>query len=209
MITEWSRQPTAIRSVVIVCVVLEALALTAQMAGFVAQVRNVMIALGGFWPGMLEGGRPEFYPGQSILMFATSAVLHGGLLHLFMNMVGLMWLGPMVIERVGDKAFLPIMGLSALGAGLFQTLLGAGNGPVVGASGVLFGLVGVLGTWELLDRIRLRRELRTFAQQALALLAVNVAFALLAGGVVAWQAHLGGLVAGCLCGGLTWRRRPV
>ncbi|SDY70604.1 rhomboid family intramembrane serine protease [Citreimonas salinaria] len=208
MSTEWSRQPTPIRTFVMVCVVLELIAFVAQMVGFGTQVRNVMIAFGGFWPGALRGGL-ELYPGQAILMFATSVVLHGGLLHLFMNMVGLMWLGPMVYARVRQSTFLLIIGLSALGSGFAYAGLSQSGAPMVGASGVLFGLVGVLGFWELRDRLVARSGVDLLLKQALALLALNVVFSFLAGGVVAWQAHLGGVLAGSMCGAVTWRRRRV
>ena len=208
MSTEWSRQPAPIRAFVIVCVLLELIALAAQMTGHGTQVRNVMIALGGFWPGALRGGQ-ELYPGQAILMFATSTVLHGGPLHLFMNMVGLMWLGPMVFARAGPRVFLLIMALGALGSGFAYAALSQSGAPMVGASGLLFGLVGVLGTWELRDRLVARSGVRLLLKQALALLALNVAFSFLAGGVVAWQAHLGGIVAGCLCGAVTGRRGRI
>lgn len=205
MSTEFSRLPTPIRVFVALCVVLELFALAAQLTNFGPQVRNVMIALGGFWPDALSGGR-VLYPGQSLLMFATSVVLHGGLLHLFMNMVGLMWLGPMVYARAGRRAFLLIIGISALGSGFAYAGLSHSGAPMVGASGVLFGLAGVLGVWELRDRLAMGSGVRLLLRQAFVLFVLNVAFAFLAAGVVAWQAHLGGLLAGALYGIMSWQR---
>ena len=39
-------------------------------------------------------------------MFATSAILHGGPLHFLMNMLGLMWLGPIIVNRLGVECLL-------------------------------------------------------------------------------------------------------
>lgn len=200
--------PPAIRAFVLTCAVLEVLALFGPVVFGGDGVRRLMLALGGFWPELLAGA-PGVYPGQAIVMFATSAVLHGGPLHLFMNMVGLLWLGPMITERIGPRAFWPIAGLSALGSGMGFALLSQSPVPMVGASGVLFGLLGVVAVWEVLDRMRRRAALRPLMEQAGIFLALNVALMLLAGGSIAWQAHLGGFVAGLVCGWFTWpgRRR--
>lgn len=152
----------------------------------------------------LAGAAP-IYACQPIAMFATSAFLHGGLLHLFMNMVGMLWLGPIVIARVGERAFWPLAGLSALGAGAVYGLLSTSRMPMVGASGVLFGFLGIVTTWTFLDRLTRRLSLQPLIHQILLFAALNVALTLVSG-MIAWQAHLGGLLAGILCGFLTWSR---
>ncbi|MCC1493744.1 rhomboid family intramembrane serine protease [Cognatishimia sp. F0-27] len=202
---DWSNQPMAIRHFVLVCVAFELLALAGMGFGFGDDIRRLMLALGGFWPDLLRGAMP-IYPGQPIAMFATSAFLHGGLLHLFMNMVGLMWIGPIVTERLGERAFWPLAGLCALGSGFGFVMLSQSSMPMVGASGVLFGFLGIVAAWSFLDRLRRRESLRPLIEQALVFAALNIALALLSG-VIAWQAHLGGLLAGMLCGLLTWNAR--
>lgn len=204
MLTEWSNQPTPVRTYVFVCALLELMALAGTVLGFGEAVRYIMIALGGFWPDLLRGAAPA-YSVQPFAMFASCVFLHGGLLHLFMNMVGLMWLGPIVINRVGERAFWPIVGLCALGAGAAYAVLSASGVPMVGASGVLFGFIGVVGTWALLDRVKRRETLRPLIEQALVFTVLNIALALLSG-VIAWQAHVGGFAAGVVCGLLTWSR---
>lgn len=198
--------PAPIKHFILICVGLEICALAGMLTGSGSAVRNLMLLVGGFWPGMLSGG-PVLYPGQGITMFASSAFLHGGLTHLAMNMIGLVWLGPIIVNRLGVRAFWPVAGLSALGSGLCFALLSHSTTPMVGASGVIFGLLGVVAIWDLMDRIDRRASLRPLMQHALVFLALNVALTLLSQGVIAWQAHLGGLVAGGLCGYLTWTGR--
>jgi membrane associated rhomboid family serine protease len=203
LLKPWPDQPRVLKIFASLCVGFELLAIIGNL--FVASdgVRRLFLVLGGFWPELLSGA-PEIYPGQTVTMFATSALLHGGPLHLFMNMVGLLWLGPMVIDRLGARAFWPIAGLTALGAGLVFAALSQNGVPMIGASGILFGLVGVLVTWEVRDRLRLRTPLRALFEQAAVFVALNLALMLLAGGSIAWQAHLGGFLAGVLCGLFTW-----
>jgi membrane associated rhomboid family serine protease len=204
MQTDWPNQPASIRTFVLICCAFELLALAAAVLGFGSAVRNMLLTFGGFWPGLLANATP-IYPGQPIAMFATSAFLHGGLLHFFMNMVALMWLGPIVIARVGERAFWPLAGLCALGAGAVYGLLSSSGTPMVGASGILFGFLGIIATWTFLDQLTRRQSLRPLVHQALVFAALNVALTLLSG-VIAWQAHLGGLLAGVLCGLWTWSR---
>lgn len=197
----WSTMPSQIKVFVTICAVIELLALSGDLAG--ANARALLITLGGFWPTILSG-EPALYPGQSIVMFISSAFLHGGLLHLFMNMVALMYLGPMILERTGARAFWPLAGLCALGAGGVYALASGDGTPMVGASGVIFGLIGMLAVWSYFDRRASGETLRPLLEQAVAFLVLNLALTLLSSGMIAWQAHLGGLLAGLVCGWLTW-----
>ncbi len=74
----------------------------------------------------------------------TYAFLHGGVGHLFFNMLGL-WMFGAELERVwGQNRFIQFYFASVLSAALAQllvtSLLGS-MGPTVGASGALFGLL--------------------------------------------------------------------
>jgi rhomboid protease GluP len=205
LIVSWSLQPQPVKAIVSVCVFFEIVALAGMLSGTGESMRSFLIVIGGFWPDLLKGASPVF-AGQPIVMFGTSAVLHGGPLHLFMNMVGLLWLAPIIIDRLGRSAFWPMAGLSALGAGgLFAALANSGT-PSVGASGVLFGFLGAVAMWEILDRYARRDSLMPVIQNGLALLAINVALTLASPGNIAWTAHLGGFLAGALGGVITWQR---
>ena len=205
MPVQWALQPQPVKLFLFACVFFEIVALAGMLAGYGASMRGFLVAVGGFWPDLLKGATPAF-AGQPVFMFGTTAFLHGGPLHLFMNMVGLLWLGPIIVDRVGKAAFWPIAGLSALGAGgLFAALASSGT-PSVGASGVLFGFLGTVALWEILDRCARRDSLMPVVQNGLAFLAINVALTLASPGNIAWEAHVGGFLAGTLCGFITWHR---
>lgn len=197
--------PNPLKQFAAICLGLEILALSGHLAGLGEGIRNGLISVGGFWPGMLWHS-PAGYPGQPIIMFASSAFLHGNPVHLLMNVFGLLWLGNRVVEWIGTAGFWPLVGLSSLGAGLLYVLLSSSSVPMVGASGVLFGFLGTVATWEALDRYERAESLAPLFKQAVALLALNLALALSAQGSIAWEAHVGGFLAGTLGGLLTWQR---
>ena len=91
------------------------------------------------WP--LSGG---FLPWQVV----SYAFLHGGIGHLFFNMLGL-WMFGAELERIwGQKRFLQFYFASVLAAAATQLVFAAFAGspyPTVGASGGLFGLLLAFG----------------------------------------------------------------
>lgn len=79
--------------------------------------------------------------------FITSMFMHGGIFHLLMNMVSLLFIGGLVERLLGKKRYLYFYLLCGIAAGLFYIVaeLFFPSGLVaVGASGALFGLVGFL-----------------------------------------------------------------
>ena len=192
-----------IRQFILICVLVEFIALLGLFGGMGQGLRNLLVALGGFWPTLLAGF-PGGYPGQSLIMFATSTVIHGGPLHLFMNMAGLAYFGSMVIERVGERAFWPVVGLSAIGAGGVFALLATSAAPMVGASGILFGMLGAVGIWAVMDRMAMGASLRPLMKPTFAFVGLNIALSLVVANV-AWQAHLGGALGGAVAGLVAWK----
>lgn len=133
----------------------------------------------------------------------TAAFLHGGLLHIMFNMYALYLFGPGIERQVGSPAFLALyLGAAMLGGAAYYLpyALGSGGvGPAVGASGAVFGLFGA----ALVGAFRARSTAAGAAgfRQLLTLLAINLALPLLVPNI-AWQAHVGGLVAGVVVAGL-------
>lgn len=68
--------------------------------------------------------------------------------------------------------------------------------PMVGASGGLFGLAGAILTWDYVDRFVLREALWPVARAVLLLIALNVLLYYAMDRLLAWEAHLGGFIAG-------------
>ena len=131
-------------------------------------------------------------------MFASYAVLHGGLWHLALNMVTLWSLGRAVAERGGAGGLAALLAAGTLGGAVGHGLLSAAPVPMVGASGALFGLAGALLIWSWRDRRALRLSQRPVAVAVAVLGAMNLAMWWWLEGHLAWQAHLGGFLAGGL-----------
>jgi membrane associated rhomboid family serine protease len=81
--------------------------------------------------------------------FLTSMFMHGGFFHIFANMFSLLFLGNLVERILGKKRYLVFYLLAGLFAGIFFVLASLFlpsdfNAYAVGASGALFGLIGLL-----------------------------------------------------------------
>ncbi|MCR8827755.1 rhomboid family intramembrane serine protease [Pseudosulfitobacter koreensis] len=154
--------------------------------------------LGAFWQPLLSGGVMPAYPGQPVLMFVTYAFLHGGILHLVMNGVILLSLGKFVSAQIGAARTLAVLFAAAVGGAACFGLLSSSGAPMIGASGAVFGLIGL---WQVMEyRLRRRRGLpvRPVVMGVLGLALVNVVLFMMLSGGLAWEAHLGGWIAGWL-----------
>ena len=69
----------------------------------------------------------------------TYMFLHGGLWHLFGNMIGLFFFGPRVEERIGTRRFWNLWFISGI-AGAILSFFFSRTHPIVGASGGVFGV---------------------------------------------------------------------
>lgn len=166
--------------------------------------RPLAYQYGGFWAGLMRGNWLANYPGQTGAMFATHSVLHAGASHLIGNMVALAALANLTLGRLGRAEFLILWTLSAIAGAFVFGLLGPASQPMVGTSGALFGLAGVLLAWEAQTR---RAEghsrlvvLGTVLAWLAGLVALNLGFWWLQNGILAWQAHLGGFLMGLVWG---------
>jgi membrane associated rhomboid family serine protease len=183
-------------AIILVCAAFE---LTFQLAdlGIVATPRLRLLAYtyGGFWPGLLSDWQPNF-PGQSVAMFLTYSVFHGGFWHFLFNMLTLLSLGAAVLDRGGMPRYIAIYVASILGGAVAYALLAPNYNPMVGASGALFGLVGALVAWDTAERRALRLTLRPVLRILVILAAMNLVLWWAMNGQLAWQTHLGGFLAG-------------
>lgn len=93
----------------------------------------------GYGPWVSQGG--EYW------RLFTPIFLHGGLIHLFFNCYVVMQVGRLIEEEFGGHRTWVIYLLSGVSGGLasnfVRPLLGMGNVPYVGASGAVFGLIGL------------------------------------------------------------------
>lgn len=121
----------------------------------------------------------------------TSAFLHSSnLMHIAFNMYALWILGNALEPVFGRIRFLAVYLISAFAGSVGVLLLSPIDTAVVGASGAVFGLFGAL--------FIVQRKRGGDLRQIVVLLLINVAIGFIIPGI-AWQAHLGGLIAGALC----------
>ena len=156
---------------------------------------------GAFFDPYFEGvlaGYPV--PTSFWTSWITHAFLHGGIFHLIMNGTIFLALGGYIARGIGSARFLVLFAITAIGGALVFALLSDARGPLVGASGVLFGLIGALKFWELRFIRATGAPATRFWGTIIVLTIMNVvlAFYFPGGGSVAWEAHLGGFLAGFL-----------
>jgi membrane associated rhomboid family serine protease len=189
-------------AIILVCAAIE---LTFQLAdhGIIGtpRLRFLAYTYGGFWPGLLSDWRPNF-PGQSVAMFLTYSVFHGGFWHFLFNIITLVSLGAAVLDRGGMPRYIAVYVASILGGAAVYGLLAPNYNPMVGASGALFGLVGALVAWDTAERRALRLTLRPVLRVILILAAMNLVLWWAMNGQLAWQTHLGGFLAGAAAAAL-------
>ncbi|GIU68371.1 MAG: hypothetical protein KatS3mg001_221 [Candidatus Pacearchaeota archaeon] len=87
--------------------------------------------------------------GKFLWTFLTSMFMHAGFFHIIANMISLIFLGSFTERLLGPKRFFYFYLLSGIFAGIIFVLLSVFiksdfNSYAVGASGAIFGLVGLL-----------------------------------------------------------------
>ena len=87
--------------------------------------------------------------GNYLWTFLTSMFMHGGFFHIFANMFSLLFIGSLTERILGTKRYFYFYMISGLFAGIFFVLsslvfVSDFNTFAVGASGALFGLIGLL-----------------------------------------------------------------
>jgi membrane associated rhomboid family serine protease len=122
----------------------------------------------------------------------TAMFLHAGPLHILFNMVSLWWIGGPLEAALGRARYTALYFVSGLAGSALTYLLAAPNHASLGASGAIFGLFGATGV--------LMRRLNYDLRPLIALLVINLIFTFTPAFNIAWQAHIGGLVAGVITG---------
>lgn len=177
--------PPVTRNLMLICTAVFMLQQIVPMAG----------AVFALWPI----GSGHFLPWQVV----SYAFLHGGVGHLFFNMLGL-WMFGSELERLwGQRRYLQFLLAGVLSAALAQmlfTLLTGSMFPTVGASGGLFALLLAFGMlfpnrviMPLFPPIPMKA--RTFV---IVFGALELGLGMLGSSGVAHFAHLGGMAGGWL-----------
>ncbi|MER5982664.1 rhomboid family intramembrane serine protease [Streptomyces sp. NPDC001787] len=146
-----------------------------------------LMLLGRAWdstppPGSVEGvAEGQWY------RLVTSMFLHQEVMHIAFNMLGLWWLGGPLEAALGRARYLSLYLLSGLAGSALTYWIAAPNQGSLGASGAVFGLLGATAV--------MMRRMNYDMRPVLVLLALNLLFTFTWGGI-AWEAHVGGLIAG-------------
>lgn len=181
----------------VVAIAYATLAVVTGMLGPDEEFAARLATYGWLTPGLVASGEPWRLVGY--------AFLHGGILHLLLNMASLWSLGPALERSLGSARFAGLYLLSALGGGLAVCLVYAPSQPVVGGSGALFGMMGAAVAMNM----RAGRHLLAFLdfegpRRLLGWIALNLAMGV-AVPIVSNTGHVGGLLAGFV-GTFLWLR---
>ena len=188
---------------------------------------NVLVFLalavdaGALWrvPGSLLADWGGNYAVQTrdgqVWRLLTGLFLHGGLLHVGLNMLALYQAGQLAERLFGPRRFLVVYLACGVVAGL-ASMWWRPNGLSIGASGAIFGIFGALLSHVVVSRRHLPEDLFRRMRR---LLAGVVFYSLVIGFLIPGidnAAHVGGLAAGLVLGaalavplevpaGATWR----
>jgi membrane associated rhomboid family serine protease len=113
-----------------------------------------------------------------------------GIVDIVFNMYALFIVGPTLERTLGPVRFLGVYLVSAIGGSVMYFYLAQPWAGALGASGAIFGL---FGAWFVISR-RLRQD----ARGIIALIVINLVISFVWRSAIAWQAHIGGLLAGAL-----------
>ncbi|WP_316859893.1 rhomboid family intramembrane serine protease [uncultured Cohaesibacter sp.] len=152
--------------------------------------------------------------------FVTYAFLHGSWMHLILNLVWMLIFATVIVRRIGPLNFALFFVVTAVAGALVHLIIHFGSAsPLVGVSAVLSGAMaatarfafsGGMGGFsglqgmnrypcDSLQQLRNNRQAMAFLGIWLVLNLVFGLFSAVGGGAsIAWEAHLGGFVAGLL-----------
>lgn len=228
--SEEEESPPAINAPRIVVVLLGLLLAIHVLRTFLSESTDILLLLWfSFIPARYGGGDPsipaEMLPGglgADIWTFFTHALLHGDWVHLAMNSLFLLAFGSAVARRVSAASFVLFCGLCAAAGAAAMLIFNWGLlVPVIGASGAVAGVFAaamrLLYSGQAIRTGGAERpvaSLRRFLASPGVLvfiavwLVLNYAFGVGSTPLVAedsrvaWEAHIGGFVAGLVLFGL-------
>jgi membrane associated rhomboid family serine protease len=142
---------------------------------------------GGIQSGVAGG---QWYRLLTSAFIAPGTSLSGlGLLDILFNMWALVVVGPSLEQSLGRIRFIAVYLLSAVGGSVLFYYMQP-HSLAAGASGAVFGL---FGAWFVVAR-----KLRLDVRGIVTIIAINLVFSLIYRSTIAWQDHVGVLIAGVL-----------
>jgi membrane associated rhomboid family serine protease len=140
--------------------------------------------------------------GSNYWTIVTAMFVHANFLHILFNMLALYFFGTFCLQLIDTKRFLAVYFIGGVVGNILFLLLGPMYSSVVGASGAIYAIGGIL--------VMMRPTMRVYLYFLIPMpLWVVIIFGFLLtafNGGTAWQAHLGGLIVG-LAAGYFFRQR--
>jgi membrane associated rhomboid family serine protease len=127
----------------------------------------------------------------------TAIFVHGGFTHIIFNMISLYFLGSLFFRAAGERSFLAVFFLGGLAGNALYLALASPNSIGIGASGAIFAIGGALAI--LLPRVPVYIFFIPIAMPLWVAILIFLLLSFFIAGV-AWQAHLGGVLAGVIAG---------
>ena len=121
----------------------------------------------------------------------TAMFVHENIAHIGLNMLSLWWIGVPVEARLGRLRYFLTYMVCGVGASAVSFAFMGRYDASLGASGAIFGLLGVLAVMAYREKLDMR--------PILVVIAINLAFSFSVPGID-WHDHLGGLGCGLLLG---------
>ncbi|WP_026888219.1 rhomboid family intramembrane serine protease [Clostridium beijerinckii] len=153
---------------------------------------SVLIRFGAKYNELINNGE--------IWRLLTCAFLHSSLIHIAFNMYSLYIIGPQIQQIYGAKKYLVIYITSCITASILSYLASPYT-ISVGASGGIFGLLGALLAFAIIERHRLQKK---YISSLLQIILINLFIGLSVRNIDNY-AHIGGLIGGALIGYITYK----
>ena len=194
---------------------------------FIGQASDEWVLLAFSFIPLRYGPAAAFFPGGEAARFwspVTYAFLHSDWVHLFVNVIWMASFGSALARRFGALRFLLLSVVSAIAAvALHYVVYATDKGIAIGASGAVSGMMAGTARFAFspngpLAGGRTAAAFRVPAEPLLSAVrnarvvgfvvvwfAVNILFGFAGGmvagvsGPIAWEAHIGGFLAGLLC----------
>lgn len=149
----------------------------------------------GFVPARYTGGLP--FDWSAIVSPLTYSLLHAGWMHVIMNVGMILVFGALLERMLGAKKMLMVFAVSCIAGALTHlAFYPTTNAPLIGASGGLSGLFGVM-------LVVMNAQRGGDKKQLMFMIGLWILISLLFGGIgmgdtqnIAWTAHIGGMFGG-------------
>lgn len=187
-----------------VTLAIAALTAAAWLLAWIAGWQEGAVVAGGFIPARIGGLVGADLPVPALVTPLTATLVHSGFVHLFFNLIMLLFCGRSVEHVLGGRGILILYLVGAYAAAAAQYAVGPSETvPMVGASGAISALLGAYALLFGRNKVKLAHPALATLLNALWLGAAWVALQILVGFTfetsglrIAIAAHIGGFLTG-------------